>query len=116
VKSDAALAAEIARKVHGVAAEGGGRDLLVRAHADLVRYFEAEGGRGSSSCRTWSAARSSSRSADRGRAAKSTTWSLASRPVARTASPRVSSANVLAELRRAARKGTAPRSRSRSSR
>src|SRR5260370_71214 len=43
VKSDAALAAEIARKVHGVAAEGGGRDLVVRAHADLVRYFEAEG-------------------------------------------------------------------------
>jgi len=46
VKSDAALAAEIARKVHGVAAEGGGRDLLVRAHADLVRYFEAEGREG----------------------------------------------------------------------
>ncbi len=46
VKSDAALAAEIARKVHGVAAEGGDRELLVRAHADLVRYFEAEGREG----------------------------------------------------------------------
>src|SRR5207253_2937122 len=34
-------------------------------------------GRGSSSCRNWSDARSSSRSADRGRAAKSTTWSHA---------------------------------------
>ena len=28
------------------AAEGGSQDLLVRAHADLVRYFETEGREG----------------------------------------------------------------------
>ncbi|PYM07875.1 MAG: Rne/Rng family ribonuclease [Candidatus Rokuibacteriota bacterium] len=43
VKSDVTLAAEVFRKVRAVAAEGGGQDLLVRAHPDLVRHCEAEG-------------------------------------------------------------------------
>jgi ribonuclease G len=43
VKSDLTLAAEIARKVRAVASDGGQQDLLVRAHPDLVRYFETEG-------------------------------------------------------------------------
>jgi ribonuclease G len=43
VKSDLTLAAEIARKVRAVAGDGGQQDLLVRAHPDLVRYFETEG-------------------------------------------------------------------------
>jgi ribonuclease G len=43
VKSDVTLAAEIFRKLRSLAAEGGTQDLLVRAHPDLVRFFETEG-------------------------------------------------------------------------
>jgi ribonuclease G len=43
VKSDVTLAAEIVRKLRSVAADGGGPDLVVRAHPDLARYFEGEG-------------------------------------------------------------------------
>ncbi len=46
VKTDVTVAAEIFRKVCSVAAEAGAQDLLVRAHPDLVRHFEAEGREG----------------------------------------------------------------------
>jgi ribonuclease G len=44
VKSDVTLAAEIFRKLRSLAAsDTTGQDLAVRAHPDIVHYFEAEG-------------------------------------------------------------------------
>jgi ribonuclease G len=42
VKSDTALAAEIFRKVQAAGAEGGGQEILIRAHPDTVHHLEAE--------------------------------------------------------------------------
>jgi len=45
-KSDAALAADVFREVQakvGTADEASGRDVVVRAHPDLARYFEGDG-------------------------------------------------------------------------
>jgi len=42
VRSDAALAAEIVRKVHGAAAEATGDEAVIRAHPDLAHHLETE--------------------------------------------------------------------------
>jgi ribonuclease G len=42
VRSDAALAAEIARKVRGAAAEMGGDEAVIRVHPDLAHHLETE--------------------------------------------------------------------------
>jgi ribonuclease G len=44
VKSDAAVAAEIFRKVQAGAREGGGHDIQVRVHPDTARYLETDQG------------------------------------------------------------------------
>jgi ribonuclease G len=42
VRSDAALAAEIARKVQGGAADASGEEAVIRAHPDLAHHLETE--------------------------------------------------------------------------
>jgi ribonuclease G len=42
VRSDAALAAEIVRKVRGAAAEASGEEAVIRAHPDLAHHLETE--------------------------------------------------------------------------
>ena len=42
VRSDATLAAEMFRKIQAEAADGGGAEVVIRAHPDMARYLEGD--------------------------------------------------------------------------